>query len=72
MVTSPAFSFDIEPWPPVIGDAVAPHPGGALDQQARRVDLGGDVGQHLLDALLCERGLLPSTVWPSRYSRVHS
>src|SRR3954451_3125264 len=36
-------------------DAVAPHPRRAPDEQARRLDLGRDVGEHLLHVLLLEQ-----------------
>ncbi len=36
-------------------DPVAAHPRGALDEQAGRLDLGRDLGEHLLDALALQR-----------------
>ena len=53
IATSPAFSFDIEPWPAVIGTPL-PHPGRAPDEQPGSLDLGRHVGERLLGALLLE------------------
>src|SRR6185503_18590806 len=36
-------------------DAVAPHPRRPPDEQARGLDLRGDIGEHLLDALLLQQ-----------------
>ena len=72
MVTSPALSFDIEPWPPVIGMPLRPiHDARWTSSRAESISVATSASTCWMR---CSEsaGVPPSTVWPSRYSRVHS
>jgi hypothetical protein len=71
IATSPALSFDIEPWPPVSGIPLRPI------QDARQTSIRADSISVATSASTCctrcwSSSGSPSSTLPSRYSSVHS
>ena len=71
IATSPAFSFDIEPWPPVSGMPLRPIQ-AARHTSMRAASISVATSASTCWMRCCSSSGVPSSSLPSRYSSVHS
>ncbi len=71
IATSPALSFDIEPWPPVIGTPLRPIQ-EARQTSMRAASISVATSASTCCTRCCSSSGAPSSSLPSRYSSVHS
>src|SRR5690349_21443502 len=68
---SPALSFDIEPWPAVIGTPLRPiHAARQTSRRAASISVATSASTCWMRC--CSSSGVPSSALPSRYSSVHS